>query len=253
MASRIAIAVGHAVTAGRRVGLGTVHTKSTSTDMVTQWDGKGENLIATMLAQVRPNDGLVGEEGAQRTGTTGITWVVDPIDGTTNFLYGIPIYAVSIAACDANGPLAGAVYIPPSRELFVAERGRGAWLQGQRLTCNDDDTVDHALVATGFSYSSAARNTQITRLTSIVPQVRDLRRIGSAATDLCYLAAGRLDVYFEEHLHAWDYMAGMMIATEAGARCTNFSGGPVDGGQILATGPRRHHRFISFLEPRLQP
>jgi myo-inositol-1(or 4)-monophosphatase len=220
--------------------------------MVTQWDGKGEQLITSMLAQLRPNDGLLGEEGSQSTGTTGINWVVDPIDGTTNFLYGIPIYAVSIAACDVHGPIAGAVYIPPNRELFVAERGRGAWLQGQRLKCNDDEKVDHALVATGFSYSSTARNTQINRLTSIVPQVRDLRRIGSAATDLCYLAAGRLDVYFEEHLHSWDYMAGMLIATEAGAICTNFSGGPVDGGEILASGPRRHQRFISFLDPRLQ-
>jgi len=248
VAAHLAISVGHAVTAGRRRGLGVVSTKSTPTDMVTQWDAQGERIIAALLADIRPNDGILGEEGALTSSSSGITWVVDPIDGTTNFMYGIPVFAVSIAACDEHGPVAGAVYVPPTRELFVAARGHGAWLQGHRLQCSDADSIDQALVATGFSYSSSERAKQITRLTNIVPQVRDLRRIGSAATDLCYVAAGRLDAYFEENLQPWDYMAGMLIATEAGVRCTDFAGGPVSTGQVLAAGPSRHHLMQLFFE-----
>lgn len=249
VAARLAVSVGHAVTAGRRRGLGTVASKSTPTDMVTEWDAHGEALITTLLAEVRPQDGILGEEGASTRSSSGITWVVDPIDGTTNFMYGVPVFAVSIAACDERGPLAGAVYVPPSRELFVAAREGGAWLQGKRLRCNDADSIDRALVATGFSYSSPQRTRQITRLTTIVPQVRDLRRIGSAATDLCYVAAGRLDAYFEEHLQPWDYMAGMLIATEAGALCTDFGGGPVSEGRVLAAGPARHRLMQTFFSP----
>lgn len=250
VAARLAVSVGHAVTAGRRRGLGSVATKSTPTDMVTEWDAHGEHLITALLADVRPDDGILGEEGALTRSTSGITWIVDPIDGTTNFMYDIPVFAVSIAACDEIGPLAGAVYVPPSRELFVARRGGGAWLHGRRLQCNDGDSLDRALIATGFSYSSAERTKQIARLTTIVPQVRDLRRIGSAATDLCYVAAGRLDAYFEEHLQPWDYMAGMLIATEAGARCTDFTGDPVSRGRVLAAGPARHHLMQTFFTPQ---
>lgn len=248
VAARVAITVGQAVTAGRRRGLGAVQSKSTPTDMVTQWDAHGEGVITSLLATLRPNDGVMGEEGARTTGTSGITWVVDPIDGTTNFMYGIPVFAVSIAACDDHGPVAGAVYVPPHRELFVAARGQGAWLKGQRLQCTDANSIESALLATGFSYSSTERAKQIARLTNIVPQVRDLRRIGSAATDLCYVAAGRLDAYFEEHLQPWDYFAGMLIATEAGARCTDFAGGPATEGQILVAGPARHHLFRPFFD-----
>ncbi len=249
VAARLAVAVGQAVTIGRRTDLGIVHSKSTPTDMVTQWDAQGETIISSLLSTWRPDDGLWGEEGSRTAGTTGITWVVDPIDGTTNFMYDIPIFAISIAACDDHGPVAGVVFIPLSRELFVAARGRGAWLHGKRLACNDADSVGQALIATGFSYASHERRKQINRLTGIVPLVRDLRRIGSAATDLCYVAAGRLDAYFEEHLQPWDYMAGMLIATEAGALCTDFFGNPVETGQILVAGPNRHRLLRSFFDP----
>jgi len=258
-AALIAIRVGHQVSAGRRHGPGIIQTKSTPTDMVTEWDTRGEQIIHSLLSKERPDDGLWGEEGSRSTGTSGITWVVDPIDGTTNFMYEIPAFAISIAACDDRGPVAGAVYVPPSKELFVAARGQGAWLKGRRLTCNDADSLDQALVATGFSYASSHRHTQIVRLTHIVPQIRDIRRIGSAAIDLCYVAAGRLDAYFEDHLQPWDYMAGMLIAQESGALCTNFTGGrpnlgniatePDDLGQILAAGPQRHRQLGSFFNP----
>lgn len=247
VAARIAVTVGRAVTTGRRAGIGAVSTKSSPTDMVTEWDSRGENIVSELLALLRPQDGIHGEEGTRSSGNSGITWFVDPIDGTTNFLYGIPVHAVSIAACDASGPLAAAVCIPVHRELFVAQRGRGAWLQGRRLSCTDDAALDTALIATGFSYIADRRRTQIERLVGVVPRIRDVRRIGSAAADLCYVAAGRLDAYFEEFLQPWDYMAGMLIASEAGARCTRLDGGPVDSGEILASGPKRHAPLLELL------
>lgn len=247
IAARIAIDVGRKVTVGRRVGLGDVLTKSSPTDMLTRWDAIGESIVVEMLNRLRPHDGIHGEEGARSSGTTGITWYVDPIDGTTNFMYGIPVHAVSIAACDERGPVAAAVNVPAHREVFVARRGHGAWLLGRRLACTDDPDVDRALVATGFSYLAERRRTQIARLVEILPAVRDIRRIGSAAADLCYVAAGRLDAYFEEHLQPWDYMAGQLIASEAGAICTDLDGGPVTDGTILVSGPRRHAHMLSLV------
>ncbi|MFM7756195.1 MAG: inositol monophosphatase family protein [Actinomycetota bacterium] len=247
IAARIAVEVGRKVTVGRRVGLGDVLTKSSPTDMVTEWDAAGEATVVDMLQRLRPDDGIHGEEGARSTGTSGITWYVDPIDGTTNFMYGIPVHAVSIAACDERGPVAAAVYLPAQRETFVARRGHGAWLLGRRLACTDGPDVDRALVATGFSYLAERRRTQIARLVEVLPAVRDLRRIGSAAADLCYVAAGRLDAYFEEHLQPWDFMAGQLIASEAGAVCTSLDGGAVSNGAILACGPRRHAHMLSLV------
>lgn len=247
VAARIAVSVGRAVTTGRRSGTGAVSTKSSPTDMVTEWDSRGESIVSELLTRLRPADGIHGEEGTRSSGTSGITWFVDPIDGTTNFLYGIPVHAVSIAACDATGPLAAAVYVPVHRELFVAGRGQGAWLRGRRLSCTDDAEIGSALIGTGFSYIADRRRTQIERLVGVLPRIRDVRRIGSAAADLCYVAAGRLDAYFEEFLQPWDYMAGLLIASEAGARCTRLDGGPVDSGEILASGPERHTRLLELL------
>lgn len=247
VAARIAVTVGRIVTIGRRAGTGTISTKSSPTDMVTEWDGRAESIVTDLLASLRPDDAIHAEEGTRRAGSSGITWFVDPIDGTTNFMYGIPVHAVSIAACDATGPLAAAVYVPVHRELFVARRGQGAWLQGRRLSCTDGVEVDIALIATGFSYLADRRRAQSKRLFDLVPHVRDLRRIGSAAVDLCYVAAGRLDAYFEEFLQPWDYMAGMLIASEAGARCTRLDGTPVDSGEILVSGPNRHRRLVELL------
>lgn len=247
IAARIALSVGERITVGRRSGVGDVLTKSSPTDMLTPWDAAGEAIVVDMLGHLRPEDGIHGEEGARSSGTSGITWFVDPIDGTTNFMYGIPVHAVSIAACDEQGPVAAAVNIPAHREVFVARRGHGAWLGGRRLACTDGPDVDRALVATGFSYLAERRRTQIGRLVEILPAVRDIRRIGSAAADLCYVAAGRIDGYFEEHLQPWDYMAGQLIASEAGAVCTALDGGPVTDGAILVSGPQRHAHLLSLI------
>lgn len=240
--------VGDIVSVGRQSGLGHVETKSSPTDLVTQWDTRAESVIRTRLAELRPGDGVVGEEGDATSSTTGITWLVDPIDGTTNFAYGLPGYAISIAAVDHKGSLAGAVLAPQTRELFVAARGRGAWLGGRRLACSSQGTLSNSLIGTGFSYKADIRQEQLNLVASIGARVRDIRRLGAAALDLCFVAAGRLDAYFEAHLHHWDFAAGTLIATEAGAVVTNFSGDPVTRGEVLASAPGIHAELIALLK-----
>lgn len=237
VAAHLARLAGDLVLAGRRRGVADVATKSTATDMVTEWDGRSERLIVDALAELRPGDGVVGEEGSSRPSTTGVSWLVDPIDGTTNYLYGMAGYAVSIAAVDETGTLAGAVHLPATRELFVAERGRGAWLGGRRLTCSTQTRLDTALVGTGFSYDAAKRAEQGERVARLLPRVRDIRRVGAAAPDLCYVAAGRLDAYFERDLNPWDLAAGLLIAHEAGARSSDFRGGPARPAEVVVASP----------------
>lgn len=236
-----------------------VDTKSTATDMVTRWDSASEQLIVADIERRRPDDGIIGEEGAAKASRSGVSWLVDPIDGTTNFLYGLAGWAVSIAAVDdtgtPDGTLAGAVYLPATRELFVAARGHGAWLAGRRLTCSSSDDTATALVGTGFSYSSKRRAQQGQRVARLLPHVRDIRRTGAAAPDLCYVADGRLDAYFEEGLQAWDLAAGLLIATEAGAHASDFTGGsPVPSnvlvsGNVLVSAPRLHDRLLELIGP----
>lgn len=190
---------------------------------------------------------MLGEEGTQTPGTSGITWLVDPIDGTTNFLYNLSGYAVSIAATDDAGTLAAAVYLPVTRELFVAARGHGAWLGARKLKCSPCHDLSMALIGTGFSYSSQRRDAQGTRIAKMLPHVRDIRRCGAAAADLCYVADGRLDAYFEEFLQPWDLAAGLLIATEAGAVSSDFSGSPIRSVQTLLSTPGIHQAILAFL------
>ncbi|MFN5605386.1 MAG: inositol monophosphatase family protein, partial [Actinomycetes bacterium] len=192
--------------------------------------------------------GIVGEEGARVDGTSGIDWYIDPIDGTTNFLYGLGGYAVSIAAADSTGPVAGAVFVPASRELFTAARGRGAFLGSTPITCSTSTTLDTALVATGFSYDSDHRRVQGSRVGAMLPHVRDIRRLGAAAIDLCHVACGRVDAYFEEHLQAWDLAAGLLIATEAGARASDFAGGAVKPSETVVCAPGIHTALLEHLQ-----
>jgi myo-inositol-1(or 4)-monophosphatase len=233
---------------GRRTGDLGVRTKSTATDMVTRWDSASESLIVDALRAARPRDGIVGEEGSRVDGTSGIDWYVDPIDGTTNFLYGLGGYAVSIAAADSTGPVAGAVFVPASRELFTAARGRGAFLGSTPITCSTSTTLDTALVATGFSYDSDHRRVQGSRVGAMLPHVRDIRRLGAAAIDLCHVACGRVDAYFEEHLQAWDLAAGLLIATEAGARASDFAGGAVKPSETVVCAPGIHTALLEHLQ-----
>lgn len=247
IAVRIAREVGDLVAAGRRVGIGLVHTKSSPTDLVTEWDTRAESLIRTRLAEVRPADGIVGEEGDSISSSSGITWIVDPIDGTTNFALGLPAYAVSIAAADDHGSRAAAVFAPETREMFVAARGHGAWFNGRPLQCSQQTSIALALVGTGFSYDPHIRREQLDVIASRGPSVRDIRRMGAASLDLCAVAAGRLDAYWERNLQPWDIAAGMLIAHEAGAVVTDFSGRPVTDGDVLACCPPLHADLVDLL------
>lgn len=247
LAARIAREVGDLISNGRRDGVGHVVTKSSPTDLVTEWDTRAEELIRSRLSQWRPNDGILGEEGETIHGDTGIDWVVDPIDGTTNFAFGLSGYAVSIAAVDAVGAVAAAVYAPEVRELFVAARGYGAWLRGKALHCSQQTSISLALIGTGFAYDPAVRREQWDVLVDRAMDLRDIRRIGAASLDLCYVACGRLDAYFERNLQPWDMAAGALIAQEAGAKVTDFAGNPASRGDVLASGPLLHADLVALL------
>lgn len=222
---------------GRRRGLSEVSTKSSSTDMVTEYDRLSERLIVDRLLSARPDDGLVGEEGSNRTGTSGIDWLIDPIDGTTNFLYGLAGYAVSIAARDADGGLIGVVAVPSSAELFAARRGAGSTCNGRAIHCSTTTDLSKALIATGFSYDRDNRRRQGVRVAAMLDQIRDIRRIGAAAPDLCFAASGRVDAYFEEFLNPWDLAAGEVIAREAGCRVGSIQGGQAHPRSVLVATP----------------
>lgn len=254
VAAGVARRAGDTIVVGRRSGDRRASTKSSPTDMVTVWDGRSEEQIVTELSERRPHDGIVAEEGSSRPSTTGISWLVDPIDGTTNFLYGLAGFAVSVAAVDDSGrSLAGAVYLPMTRELFVAARGHGSWLGGRRLQCSTLDDPSRALVGTGFAYDAERRRRQGTQVAALIGSVRDIRRVGAAAPDLCYVADGRLDAYFEENLQPWDVAAGHLIAEEAGALVTSFDGGPADPSRLLAAAPGVHTALVDLLREVSQP
>lgn len=247
VASELARQAGTMALLGRRGGLIDVQTKTTTTDMVTEFDRASELLVVKGLSKYRPDDGIVGEEGASVAGTSGITWYIDPIDGTTNFLYDLPNWAVSLGATDEFGPLAGVVYIPAVDELFTAVRGGGAHLNGIPIRCNTTTDLSQALVCTGFSYSPAQRTIQAQRVSRMIHLVRDIRRFGAAAIDLCYVACGRLDAYFEENLYPWDIVAGDLIAREAGCRSGNFHGQAVSPAQVLVAVPALFDDLVTLI------
>ncbi|TMK88163.1 MAG: inositol monophosphatase [Actinobacteria bacterium] len=200
-----------------------VATKSSRTDMVTAVDRASEALIVGTIEKERPDDGVLGEEGSKRDGTSGVRWIIDPLDGTTNYLYGFPVYAVSIGV-EVNGEVeAGVVVHPTLQEVFTARRGEGAQCNGATIAVSDKADLSTALIGTGFAYDSAS--------------VRDVRRAGAAAVDLCWVACGRLDGYYEAGLSPWDVAAGELIAREAGAQTSDFEGGPVRADHVIAATP----------------
>ncbi len=215
-------------------------TKSSDTDIVTEIDEACERLIRQRIFAARPDDGFVGEEGDDIIGTSGVDWVVDPIDGTVNFVYGIPTYAVSIAARSADEIVAGYVVNIASGAEWGSVAGAGSWRyedDGRRmLSAPRVDQVAHALVATGFNYVPEVRAKQAAAMAKFIPQVRDIRRIGSAALDLCALAEGQYDAYVEQGLKPWDLAAGGLIAREAGLVLSGFGGGP-DERMVMAAHP----------------
>ncbi len=219
-AEQVAVEAAHLVrTAWVRMRSGgevAVDTKSAETDVVTAVDRESEELVRARLERIRPGEPVLGEEGGGAVGG-GVTWVVDPIDGTVNFLYGLPAFAVSIAAQIDGVSVAGAVVEPVSGRRWTAVRGGGAWLDGERLSVSAADRLDLALVGMGFSYARDRRIRQGKLTADLVGQVRDIRRRGAASLDLCAVAAGWLDGFFEHGLHRWDWAAGALVAQEAGA------------------------------------
>jgi myo-inositol-1(or 4)-monophosphatase len=199
-----------------------VDVKSSSTDMVSAADRDAEALIHAGLREARPDDGLLAEEGGREVAASGRRWVVDPLDGTTDFLYGIPQWAVSIAL---EGEL-GVVFVAVRDELFVAERGQGASLNGTPLELAPPPQLSTALIATGFGYDSERRGKQGQVLAGVLPQIRDIRRAGAAALDLCWVAAGRLDGYYERGLGAWDWAAARIVVEEAGGTVADLEPDP---------------------------
>jgi len=222
-------------------------TKSSSVDVVTAADRAAEALIVERLSVLRPDDGVLGEEGAGSAGTTGVRWIIDPIDGTTNYVYSVPSYAVSIAA-EIDGELAvGVVYEPVFERCYSARIGSGAFKNDVPITANTDASVETSLVATGFGYIAERRRRQAEILVDLLPQVRDIRRFGSAALDLCYLAEGMVDAYYERGLHPWDLSAGAVIAREAGALVGDLRGNDAGEHFTLAANPALFETLRSIL------
>ncbi|MDX6584026.1 MAG: monophosphatase [Solirubrobacterales bacterium] len=204
-----------------------VRTKSTATDMVSEVDEACERLIVDGIRRARPDDGILSEEGASAAATSGVRWVIDPIDGTTNYLYGHPGYAISIAVEVDGKVAAGVVEDPIHRERFAATRGGGATRNGAPVRVSDETELGSALVATGFGYEPAARVAQAQLLARLIGSIRDIRRMGAAAVDLCSVACGRVDAYYERGLNHWDLAAGSLIAAEAGATVDELGDGTV--------------------------
>lgn len=219
--------------------------KSSVVDFATQMDQQSEELIVKQILAVRADDGIIAEEGAAKPSKSGITWVIDPLDGTVNYLYGLPGWNVSIAAKDADGVLVGVVYAPSINGFWSAIRGEGAKYNGNKIKCNDPVTLDKSLLATGFAYDLNLRVSQGDTMAKLLPKIRDLRRNGAAAVDLCYVAMGAVDAYFESSLKEWDFAAGGLIATEAGAIISGRSGGAPDGDMVVCAGPSLHAQLLA--------
>ncbi|MBX6767639.1 MAG: inositol monophosphatase [Actinomadura rubrobrunea] len=230
-----------------------VQTKSSPTDVVTQMDRAAETLIIERIRAARPDDGFLGEEGGTQAGGSGVRWVIDPIDGTVNYLYDLPDWGVSVAAEVDGEVVAGAVDLPRRGETYTAARGRGALLHtaaGTReLRCNTGVPLNRALVATGFGYEARRRARQAEVLTGVLPHVRDIRRGGSCSADLCSLAAGRVDAYYERGVQAWDVAAGALIVQEAGGRVAGLNGAPAGPELVIAAAPGLWEELHDLLAP----
>lgn len=193
-------------------------TKSSATDIVTEVDRAAEALIVERILASRPDDSIIGEEGTGVVGASGVEWVIDPIDGTTSFVYGYPGFCISVAIRFNNETIVGVVADPVHDCVYAGARGQGATCNGAPISVTDASTLGAALVATGFSYDPARRRRQAEVLMGLLPEIRDIRRSGSAALDLCFVACGKVDAYYEVGLNLWDLAAGLLIAEEAGAR-----------------------------------
>ena len=222
-----------------------IESKSTAIDIATQMDKKAEKFIMESLLAARPDDGIIGEEGSSVASKSGITWVIDPLDGTVNYFYGLPGWNVSIAAKDKDGSVVGVVTAPTINSTWWATRGGGAFYNGHQIHCNDPIALDRSLIATGFQYDVSHRISQLEDFSKLVPIVRDLRRNGAAAVDLCHVAMGALDGYYEAGLKEWDWAAGALVASEAGATFKHYGQGPMR--ISMAAGPSLHSQLEAHL------
>jgi myo-inositol-1(or 4)-monophosphatase len=214
-----------------------VERKSSATDMVSDADRDAEELIRARIRSARPDDAIVGEEGPEERGRSGLRWVIDPLDGTTNFLFGLPHWGVSVACEDMDSGLVGVIHAPCQGETFTAIRGGGAFLGRSRLAVSSKSDLSDALVATGFSYLARERAVQAEVLRRVLPRVRDVRRAGAASIDLAWTAAGRFDAYYEVPAHHWDWAAGAVIAREAGAVIGDLDAIGPSGPGLVVAGP----------------
>ncbi len=221
-----------------------IHRKASDMDFATQMDHKSEALIVSKILSARPDDGIIGEEGASRESKSGITWVIDPLDGTVNYFYGLPGWNVSIAAKDTDGTLVGVVSAPSINSLWRACVGRGAFYNEIAIACNEPIDRSRALIGTGFAYEVGPRIEQLKIVGELLPNIRDIRRNGAAAVDLCHVAMGALDAYIESGLKEWDLAAGALIAAEAGALVETKKWR--ESALTIAAGPSLHAQLASI-------
>jgi myo-inositol-1(or 4)-monophosphatase len=254
LAVRLATAAGALVREGRPERVVVAATKSSDVDPVTVMDQASEELLREMIAAERPHDAILGEEGDDVAGTSGLTWVLDPIDGTVNYLYGVASWAVSVAV--VAGPpepaswtiLAGCVHSIADGRTWSAGLGEGATRDGVPVLVGAAASLGTSLVGTGFGYDAGRRAHQAQVLTQVLPKIRDIRRLGSAAIDLCLLADGSIDLYYERGLNPWDMAAGAIVATEAGAVVTGLRGEPAGNAMTVAGPPDLVAQLTTILE-----
>jgi myo-inositol-1(or 4)-monophosphatase len=244
IAEAVAREAGHQLRDASAGPLVNVTAKSSPTDLVSEADHAAERLIRERLAAARPGDGFLGEEGGDAAGSSGLRWVVDPLDGTINFLFGIPQWAVSIACEDELGTVVGVIYDPMRDELWTAERDGPALLDGRPIQGSQRGDLATALVATGFGYDAQMRREQARVAADLLPQVRDIRRFGSAALDLAWTAAGRYDAYYERGLNTWDVAAGELLCVCAGLALRRLEPAPLLAAGVLVA----PHPLVDALE-----
>ncbi len=252
LCAELARGAGDIALAGRDQRIGAADlpgtTKSSTTDIATEFDRAAEAYVVERIRTLRPDDAIIGEEGTADPGTSGYAWFIDPIDGTTNYVYDQPAWSNSVAVQRDGEMVAGAVFVPPLGEMFTAAAGQGATLDDRPIGVSTETDLSLALIGTGFGYQPEQRTRQAERLARLIAQVRDVRRLGSAAVDLCMVACGRLDVYYELQLNSWDAAAGELIAREAGAITSDFSGGPARFDELLVAAPGVHRAFLNALQ-----
>jgi myo-inositol-1(or 4)-monophosphatase len=251
LAVSLALGAGEMAREGRR-GAFQIDTKSTATDLVTEVDRRVERWLSSAITSARPDDSLLGEEGAERSGASGVRWVLDPIDGTVNFALGLPWYAVSVAVQAHGQVVAGCVHNPESGDTYRAVLGHGAFhtRAGRpevRLTGPREAPLERMVVGTGFGYDAGQRRLQALLLPELLPRLGDIRRLGAASLDLCSVAAGMLDGYFEVGLHLWDYAAGLLVAHEAGCVSTGLRGRTAGPAFTAVCRPDRAAEFFDLL------